>query len=97
MADVSILAAVKNALGITGDYQDATIKVYMEDVMAYMESAGVPKAVINSSKSVGVIARGVTDLWNYTGGAGKLSEYFYQRVGQLVHASPDTEEVAESV
>ena len=97
MADFSILAAVKNALGITGEYQDATIKIYMDDVMAYMESAGVPTAVINSSKSVGVIARGVTDLWNYNGGAGKLSEYFYQRVGQLVHATVDTEEVAEGV
>ena len=97
MADFSVLAAVKNALGITGDYQDDTIKIYMGDVMAYMESAGVPTAVINSSKSVGVIARGVTDLWNYNGGAGKLSEYFYQRVGQLVYASPDAEEVAESV
>ena len=97
MADTSIMTAVKNALGITGNYQDATIGVYVDDVMAYMESAGVPKAVINSSKSVGVIARGVTDLWNYNGGAGKLSEYFYQRVGQLVHATPDTEEVAEGV
>lgn len=97
MADFSVLAAVKNALGITGDYQDATIKIYMDDVMAYMESAGVPTAVINSSKSVGVIARGVTDLWNYNGGAGKLSEYFYQRVGQLVYASADAKEVAEGV
>lgn len=97
MADFSILAAVKDALGITGEYQDATIKIYMEDVMAYMESAGVPTEVINSSKSVGVIARGVTDLWNYNGGAGKLSEYFYQRVGQLVYVTPDTEEVAEGV
>lgn len=98
MADVSIMTAVKNALGITGNYQDATISVYVDDVMAYMESAGVPKTVINSSKSVGVIARGVTDLWNYNGGAGKLSEYFYQRVGQLVHATVETtEEVAEGV
>ena len=97
MADFSIFGAVKDALGITGEYQDATIKVYMEEVMDFMEGAGVPKAVINSKKSVGVIARGVTDLWNYNGGAGKLSEYFYQRVGQLVHATVDTEEVAESV
>lgn len=87
MADASIMTAVKNALGITGNYQDPTISVYVDDVIAYMESAGVPTAVINSSKSAGVIARGVTDLWNYNGGAGKLSEYFYQRVGQLVYAS----------
>lgn len=96
MADSSILTAVKNALGITGEYQDATISVYVNDVIAYMESAGVPDTVINSSKSAGVIARGVTDLWNYNGGAGKLSDYFYQRVSQLVYATPATEEVDES-
>lgn len=87
MADTSILTAVKNALGITGEYQDPTISVYIDDVMSYMESAGVSTAVINSSKSAGVIARGVSDLWNYNGGAGKLSDYFYQRVGQLVYAT----------
>jgi len=96
MADTSILTAVKNALGITGDYQDATISVYVNDVIAYMESAGVPQAVINSSKSAGVIARGVTDLWNYNGGAGKLSDYFYQRVSQLVYTTVSAEEVADS-
>ena len=92
MAD--ILAKVKSALGITGEYQDATLQVYIDEVIAYMVSAGVPDEVINSSLSAGVIARGVTDLWNYNGGAGKLSDYFYQRVSQLAYSTPITEEVA---
>jgi hypothetical protein len=84
MADTH-LDLVKSALGITGEYQDATLKIYIDEVKAYMKDAGVPTEVINSEVSAGVIARGVTDLWNYNGGAGKLSDYFYQRVAQLIY------------
>ena len=83
------LETVKNALGITGTYQDATLKIYIDEVTGYMKDAGVPTGVINSSVSAGVIARGVTDLWNYNNGAGKLSDYFYQRVSQLAYATPE--------
>lgn len=89
MADV--LEKVKRALGITGTYQDDTLNVYIDEVKAYMLDAGVPESVVNSDTSAGVIARGVTDLWNYNGGAGKLSDYFYQRVSQLALS---TKEVA---
>lgn len=84
-----VLESVKSALGITGNYQDATLQIYIDEVMAYMRDAGVPTEVINSNMSVGVIARGVTDLWNYNGGAGKLSDYFYQRVSQLAYTSEE--------
>ncbi len=89
MADT--LSKVKSALGITGIYQDETLNVYIDEVKAYMVSAGVPESVVNSDVSAGVIARGVTDLWNYNGGAGKLSDYFYQRVSQLAYTTPTTE------
>jgi len=93
MAD--ILTKVKSALGITGTYQDETLNVYIDEVKDYMLNAGVAESVVNSDMSAGVIARGVTDLWNYNGGAGKLSDYFYQRVSQLVYKSAvTTEEVA---
>lgn len=84
------LELVKKALGITGEYHNDTLKIYIDEVKAYMVSAGVSEAVINSTVSAGVIARGVTDLWNYGAGAGKLSDYFYQRVGQLVYVEVDT-------
>ena len=90
MADTH-LESVKSALGITGEYQDATLKIYIDEVIAYMVSAGVSIDVINSGVSAGVIARGVTDLWNYNNGAGKLSDYFYQRVSQLAYTTPTTE------
>lgn len=79
-----ILDKVKKALGITGDYQNDTLTEYINEVKAYIKDAGVPDAIINSDMSAGVISRGVSDLWNY--GTGKLSEYFYQRVSQLVYA-----------
>ena len=88
MAEETLLTKVKSALGITGEYQDATLNIYIDEVKAYMVSAGVPENVVNSNDSAGVIARGVTDLWNYNGGAGKLSEYFYQRVSQLSYTVP---------
>jgi hypothetical protein len=83
------LEKVKSALGITGNYQDATLKIYIEEVVEYMKDAGVSTDVINSDVSAGVIARGVMDLWNYNASAGKLSDYFYQRVSQLAYTSKE--------
>ena len=74
-----MLEMVKRALGITGDYQDATLQVYIDEVIAFLTDAGVPEAKITS----GIVARGVSDLWNYGAGEGKLSEYFLQRAAQL--------------
>ena len=74
-----MLLAVKNALGITGDYQDDTLRIYIDEVMSFLKDAGVPEERI----SYGLVARGVSDLWNYGAGQGKLSEYFMQRATQL--------------
>lgn len=73
------LAQVKNALGITGDYQDDTLNEWFNEVVDFLRSAGVP----DSGITTGIVARGVTDLWNYGNGDGKLSEYFIQRAAQL--------------
>ena len=73
------LADVKNALGITGTYQDATLQQYINEVVAFLNDAGVASANITS----GIIARGVSDLWNYGAGEGKLSSYFMMRASQL--------------
>lgn len=81
MADDLIFKKVKTLLGITGDYQDETIKAYMEEVIAYMVGAGVPEDVAETS--AGVIARGVNDLYMY--GNGTFSQYFYERVIQLTY------------
>lgn len=76
---MATLEDVKNALGITGDYQDATLQIYFDEVKAFLVGAGVAERNITS----GIVARGVSDLWNYGSGDGKLSEYFMQRAAQL--------------
>lgn len=79
MADVTMLAKVKSALGIVGAYQDSTISEYIDEVMAFLNDAGVPSGRITA----GLVTRGVADLWDYGNGTGKLSEYFMQRATQL--------------
>ena len=73
------LNEVKAALGIVGDYQDTTLQVYCYEAVAFLKSAGVAPADITA----GGVARGVSDLWNYGSGEGKLSQYFIQRAAQL--------------
>lgn len=79
MTNSEMLTEVKKGLGITDNYQDDTLLVYINEVMTYIEQAGVKNADITS----GIVTRGVSDLWNYGSNNGKLSEYFYQRVTQL--------------
>lgn len=79
MATATMLAKVKSALGIEGEYQDDTLGEYIDEVVAFLTDGGVPAGKITA----GIVARGVTDLWNYGAGGGELSEYFYQRAAQL--------------
>lgn len=79
MADANMLSSVKSALGIVGDYQDETISEYIDEVVSFLVDAGVKNQNITS----GIVARGVSDLWNYGAADGKLSNYFFQRATQL--------------
>lgn len=78
-----LLIKVKNGLGITGDFQDNTLQIHIDEVKDFMHRAGVSDAIINSNSSVGVITRGVSDLWDYGSGSTGLSPYFKERVVQL--------------
>lgn len=89
MTDTELLTRIKNGLGITGGFQDATLTVYVDEVKAFMTSAGVPQSVVESDMSVGCIMRGVADLWNYGSGNTSLSEYFKMRVVQLKAAGSE--------
>ncbi len=79
MDDKNYLPSVKNALGVTGNYQDETLKEYISEVKGFLNDAGVTDEVITA----GIIARGVSDLWNYASGETKFSTYFLQRAAQL--------------
>ena len=78
------LAKVKTALGINGtDYQDDTLQIYIDEVIGEMIGAGVKREIAESAAAVGCIAVGVNDLWNYSSGGVKHSEYFTRRMIQL--------------
>ena len=79
MAYDTMLDDVKIGLGITGNYQDATINGYITEVKAFLIDSGVQPANITT----GVVVRGVSDLWNYGSGDGRFSDYFLQRAAQL--------------
>ena len=77
------LAKVKTALGIGGDYQNEILTIYIDEVIAEMIAAGVKKEVAESAAAVGCIACGVNDLWNFSSGGVKHSEFFNRRLVQL--------------
>lgn len=85
LTNEQLLEKVKITLGITGDYQNETLTMYIDEVKSYLLDAGVSQQVVESSSSVGVIARGVSDLWNYGAGNAQLSPYFMQRAIQLAY------------
>lgn len=77
------LADIKNAMNITGDYQDATLQLWMDETIAFLTDAGVSE----NNMTAGLIARGVTDLWNYGAGDGTFSNYFRMRAAQVAYKS----------
>ena len=90
--DTGILKHVKAAMLISGTSQDAALQAYIDEVTAYLSAAGVSETLLADPVSVGVITRGVIDLWNYGAGEARLSDYFMQRAIQLAA----TEEVPDA-
>lgn len=91
MADVNIIAEdklldeVKKSLSITGSFHDNALKNYISEVLEYLSDAGVSEEVLTSRSVIGVVARGVSDLWNYGAGGVGFSPYFMQRAVQLAY------------
>ena len=81
-----MLEKVKTALNITGNYQDSTIQQYIDEVVEFLKDSGVNEEHL----SPGIVTRGVSDLWNYGAGEGKLSQYFLQRATQLRYKGEET-------
>lgn len=82
---MNLLESVKTRLSITGDYHDNLLSGYIADVKEYLLSAGVKSEVVESQKSIGCIAKGVSDLWERE----QFSELFRERVIQLIFEDVD--------
>ena len=78
-----MLEKVKNGRGITGSSQEVPIQEYIDEVKRFLIDGGVLKEVVDHPSSVGIISRGVSDLWNYGSGGTSFSPYFIQRAIQL--------------
>ena len=83
ITDVALLTEVKTRLAVTGDFHDSLLTGYIKDVKDYLKRAGVSTSTLSDDCSIGVVARGVSDLWNFGSGEGKFSSLFYDMATQL--------------
>lgn len=91
-----LLRKIKKVLGVTGTFNDDALDVLITDVKYYLIDAGTNETAVNSEAAVGVIARGVADLWNLGSGTVNLSPYFKERAAQLALSYPSDEEVTNA-
>ena len=96
MTEAEILTKIKTGLMITTPLFDEVLKLHIDEVKFYLRGAGVPESVIDSEESVGVILRGVADLWNNGSGNVKFSPFFYDRASQLALSGGVTNVQTES-
>lgn len=85
LTEAERLAKVKYALygDATQSYNDEQLKLYIEEVLDEMIHAGVKENVAKSASAVGCIACGINDIWNFSSGTVKHSEYYDRRLVQL--------------
>ena len=85
LTEAERLAKVKYALygDATQSYNDEQLKLYIEEVLDEMIHAGVKENVAKSAAAVGCIACGIDDIWNFSSGTVKHSEYYDRRLVQL--------------
>ena len=79
------LAKVKIAIYGTDaqNFNDEQLQFYIDEVVEELVDGGVKREVAESNAAVGCIAIGVNDLWNYSSGGVRHSDYFNRRLIQL--------------
>ena len=83
MTDDEILQEVKIRLAITDTYHDKLLSSFIQDAKDYLTSVGITDEILADKKALGILARGVVDLWNNKPSDGEFSKVFYQRAIQL--------------
>jgi hypothetical protein len=79
MTERELLERVKEGINVYGDTLDGTLTIYITEIKEFMKDAGVPETFFNEIASVGIVTKGVRDLYF----DGSLSDYFYKRLYQL--------------
>jgi hypothetical protein len=83
MDDATILTEVKKRLAITDTFHDDMLSAFIDDTKDYLRAVGITDALLSDKKSLGILTRGVVDLWNNKPSDGSFSQMFYQRAIQL--------------
>lgn len=96
ITDEELLTKVKKILSMTGTYNDDAISLLITDVKYYLQDAGVHEVAVNSHAAIGVITRGVADLWDLGSGTVNLSPFFKERAAQLALTYPKRAELAHA-
>lgn len=89
----ALLEKVKEFLGVTGTFNNGNLSMLIADVKYYLMDAGVHEVAVNSEAAIGVIARGVDDMWSLGSGTVNLSPYFKERAIQLAISYPSHREI----
>jgi len=93
-----MLKEVKQALKITGKYDDTSIKQHINEVKRFMKDGGVAESVIKDPENIGVISRGVADLLTLGSGVASFSKHFIDSVVQLaLKAEAENEELPSNL
>ena len=79
------LKKVKLALYGTAasNYNDEQLDIFIAEIIDELIDGGVKREVAESAAAVGCIAVGLNDIWNYSSGGVKHSEFFNRRLTQL--------------
>lgn len=83
MTDDEILQEIKTRLSVTDTYHDKMLSCFIQDTKDYLKSVGITDEILADKKALGILARGVVDLWNNKPSDGEFSKIFYQRAIQL--------------
>lgn len=83
-----VLKDVKDALNITGNFHDTSLKQFISTVRIYLKNGGVDKGVLDSEIASGTITRGVDDLRS----TGQFSQTFEKMAAQLALIKAEDEE-----
>lgn len=91
MDDETLVKELKSRLAITDNYHDAMLLAFANDTKDYLKAGGVSAELLESEKALGILTRGVIDLWNNTPSGGSFSPLFLQRAIQLIAESEESE------
>ena len=83
MTDDELLQEIKTRLSITDEYHDKMLLSFIQDTKDYLISVGITSEILEDKKALGILARGVVDLWNNQPSEGEFSKMFTQRAIQL--------------